>query len=130
MADEGYGFRVIASRVAAVLVGIPAALFGVMLSLFVDTSTALDLAYMVAYVAVIYLVLGFIFGLVGPKTGVHWTPWLVTPGVLIAAWLTVTERIWLYGAAITLVCIGGALLGSWSGASIRLAFSERRSAGR
>lgn len=130
MADEGYDFRVIASRVAAVLVGIPAALFGVMLSLFVDTSSVLDRAYMSAYVAVIYLVLGFVFGVAGPATGVRWTPWLVSAGVLMAVWLTVTERIWLYGAAIILMCIGGALLGSWSGASIRLALSKRRSAER
>lgn len=127
MADEGYEFRVIAARVAAVLVSIPAALFGVMLSLFVDTSTVLDLAYMAAYVAVIYLVLGFVFGVAGPATGVRWTPWLASAGVLMAVWLTVTERLWLYGTAIMLVCIGGTVLGAWSGASIRLAFSQRRS---
>lgn len=130
MTDEGYELRAMVARVAAVLVSIPAALVGVMLSLFVDTSSVLDRAYMSAYVAVIYLVLGLVFGLAGPATGLRWVPWLVCAGVLTAVWLTVTERVWLYGAAIILACIGGALLGSWSGVSIRLAFRQRRSAER
>lgn len=113
-------WTVVLARTAALAVGVLAGFFVAFNAVFSDVFGLDGMLGAIAYVLVSYAVVGFVFGLAGPKTSWRWTPWLAGPGVLLAALMLGDDagRI-AYVLGVMLSAVVAAFAGSWAGARAR-----------
>ena len=108
------------ARIMAVAFGLLWGFFVAFNVVFSDVFGLSDMVGAVAFVLVAYFGLGLVYGVLGPKTGVRWTGWIAAPGALFAL-LMISDnpsRIG-YTASVVAAVVGGTLLGSWLGSSLR-----------
>lgn len=118
---------VVVSRIVALLFGI---LWGFFVAFNVVFSDVFGLSGMLGallYVVVGYLILGFLFGSIGPRTGTRWTPWLAGPGMAFTAFaLFDNVSRMIYVAGVIVATLGATYLGCRAGAWIRVRISKER----
>jgi hypothetical protein len=118
------------TRIMAVAFGLLWGFFVAFNVVFSDVFGVSGMLSAVAFVLAAYFGLGLVFGAVGPNTGVRWTAWLATPGMLFALlMLSDNPGRWLYTLGVIASVLGGTLAGAWSGTALRRrvdARSQRR----
>lgn len=83
--------KLLLGTVVLALASLLAAFFGVFNMVFSDVFGAVERAWSYAYVGVIYLVLGFLSGLIGPAHARRWVWLLSVPAVAILVLYTFSE---------------------------------------
>ena len=107
----------VVGKAVAVLFGVAWGFFGAFNIVFSDSGSRAEFLRAVALVAGIYLLLGFVAGLIGPRTGWVWGLWIGMPGVALLVVYAFMERAALLNdvivaiASLAAACIGGLLGG-------------------
>lgn len=106
--------------ILAILIGTLPAFFVVFVSIFSDGGGIGERIFTFFYDAVVYGVLGFVFGVIGPRFSWKWGIWLSLTAFILVIWYTFRESeravLHMVYLAITLVA---ASLGGYLGALVK-----------
>jgi len=115
---------VILSRLAAITAGVVWGFFVAFNVVFSDIFGVQEMLLAILFVIVAYLVLGFLFGALGPKTSWRWTPWLAAPGALFVGstfFDNPARVVYVLGVLVAVVgaTLAGSALGAWARGRLR-----------